>query len=624
MNKLAGAIICGIALWGVAASGGAQAAPPDKCQAAIHKVASIWPDVVKKVDKRTAGEATKAAAEAHSALKAGMELLVALAKVARATGDEDDLAVAQVVDDAVTELKVVAPTTAAIAAWGKANEVCGQVKLLTKEDANVACERPSLVGKVKAACGACDAATATMQALAAGTPAGEHTIVELIEAATEHANLALDGLAEGGVASHPRGRTLAAAVAKHLAAVKVGLAAALESSNAGGTAWDVYDAINAQEGRADWATKAGELPTLMGVAVHLKAVETACSNDGGAGARTHGTAQGGDARRDQQILSAGGVDWSNADLVIDPVKGYVRLRNGKSGPLCATGPDGEGCCSQKCVQERAEGDDAVGEVELVGVLVGDLTDEFPGDEYVLQLEGNASGGNYSGSIFLAYRVVGGRPLPLAQLDFNKYAGRETGGVAPRVAAGGLDVSGVEYRVDDAGCCPSLGFTATYRLVKQKKGFVFKPDKEKTWQLSAEGEPPAQPHNEQGADGDEPDTPAPAPASKRVVVGVLRMGLIDVQGFCSKSGIQSNVRQRAGAFRACYEQRLKEKPSLAGKITMAWTINLAGQAERVTVTASTLQDESVENCVLATARRMQFLKPEGGTCAVQVPLVFEAK
>jgi len=224
--------------------GVAFAAPPakaDPCTKAVTQVAAAWPDLLRKIDKRTVDEAANAATAGSLAFKTGQTLLVTLAKHARASGNEDDLAIAQVVDAAVVELKVVAPTTAAIAAWAKANQACDQVKLLTGEDPNSVCESAGLNAKVQGACKSCDRATATMQALAAGTPAGEHTFEGLTQEASEHADSAINGLAEGGVTDRSQAKALASALVKHLNAVKASLKDALESSSAGGVAWEVHD-----------------------------------------------------------------------------------------------------------------------------------------------------------------------------------------------------------------------------------------------------------------------------------------------------------------------------------------------------------------------------------------------
>ena len=105
------------------------------------------------------------------------------------------------------------------------------------------------------------------------------------------------------------------------------------------------------------------------------------------------------------------------------------------------------------------------------------------------------------------------------------------------------------------------------------------------------------------------------------VGRLRLGGGASKGFCSRTDIAKNVRMRAGAIRACYERQLQVKPSLAGKVTIQWTIKLTGGVGNAHVQASTLRNQAVENCILRAVRRIRFKKPEGGICIVKWPFVF---
>lgn len=107
------------------------------------------------------------------------------------------------------------------------------------------------------------------------------------------------------------------------------------------------------------------------------------------------------------------------------------------------------------------------------------------------------------------------------------------------------------------------------------------------------------------------------------VGNIKLGSGSSQGFCQKSNIQSVVRRRAGAIRACYERELQLHPKLGGKITVRWTINLEGKVQGATTVDSSMGNKNVEGCVLRAIRRMRFSKPEGGVCVVQWPFVFNA-
>lgn len=105
------------------------------------------------------------------------------------------------------------------------------------------------------------------------------------------------------------------------------------------------------------------------------------------------------------------------------------------------------------------------------------------------------------------------------------------------------------------------------------------------------------------------------------VGSVDPGTGTTSGFCRAGDITKAVRLRASSVRACYEQRLQLRPTLAGKLTVRWTIRLDGTAGDATVAASTLGDRALEQCVLRAVRRMRFTAPEGGLCVVSWPFVF---
>lgn len=106
-----------------------------------------------------------------------------------------------------------------------------------------------------------------------------------------------------------------------------------------------------------------------------------------------------------------------------------------------------------------------------------------------------------------------------------------------------------------------------------------------------------------------------------IVGKIALGFGSTTGHCDKNNIEQVVRRRAGAMRACYEEQLQNQPTLEGKITARWTINLDGTVKDARIAQSSIGNKQVENCLLRSARMMRFAKPVGGTCIVQWPFVF---
>lgn len=247
------------------------AAPQNPCSEQMKKVAAAWPQVLGTLDKRTASEATKAASAGVLAHDKAMALLKAMAKQARRPGAGSILADAQLLDRSVTRLKVLAPTASAIAAWGQANELCDQVKLMTGAEPNQVCEGTVVQVQdrsVQKACRICDEATAKMQRLAAGTPAGEHAIDELIVSSLGEADSLIVELADKKFSS----------VTSPLAILKSALQGTLESAQAGEIAWSTYSLFSDGRYTSSLEENLRGLPAWSGASVHLKDLFSICKS----------------------------------------------------------------------------------------------------------------------------------------------------------------------------------------------------------------------------------------------------------------------------------------------------------------------------------------------------------
>jgi len=80
---------------------------------------------------------------------------------------------------------------------------------------------------------------------------------------------------------------------------------------------------------------------------------------------------------------------------------------------------------------------------------------------------------------------------------------------------------------------------------------------------------------------------------------------------SKDLIAKVIRRHAAEVKFCYEQTLQQIPDLAGKIAVLFVIDATGSVAQADVAESTLNDASVEACVLARVRRWRFPEPQGG-------------
>ncbi len=94
-------------------------------------------------------------------------------------------------------------------------------------------------------------------------------------------------------------------------------------------------------------------------------------------------------------------------------------------------------------------------------------------------------------------------------------------------------------------------------------------------------------------------------------------------------IDGTVHARIDDIRACYEEGLKRKPRLAGKLVMRFKVERDGSVHEAGLTKSTLRDEQVESCLVGVFETMQFPAfgppcADGEDCSIKItyPLHFE--
>ena len=83
-----------------------------------------------------------------------------------------------------------------------------------------------------------------------------------------------------------------------------------------------------------------------------------------------------------------------------------------------------------------------------------------------------------------------------------------------------------------------------------------------------------------------------------------------------------LRQRLSAIRACYENQLLRNPTLAGRVTVQFTIETTGSVRDVRAAENTTNDPSVGTCVTGVVSRFRWNPgPEGGSVTFSYPIVF---
>jgi Ca-activated chloride channel family protein len=102
---------------------------------------------------------------------------------------------------------------------------------------------------------------------------------------------------------------------------------------------------------------------------------------------------------------------------------------------------------------------------------------------------------------------------------------------------------------------------------------------------------------------------------------LHPGQTSVTGQLPPEVVQRIVRQSFGRFRLCYENGLRNDPSLQGKISARFIIGRDGEVAGVTNAGSDLPDANVVSCVLQSFRGLSFPQPESGLVTVVYPITF---
>jgi len=114
-------------------------------------------------------------------------------------------------------------------------------------------------------------------------------------------------------------------------------------------------------------------------------------------------------------------------------------------------------------------------------------------------------------------------------------------------------------------------------------------------------------------------------TEKVIKGRTTGGDADMEGgtgdFDAKL-VVAQFKARMRAIQICYEQQLRRNPSLAGKVTVQFTIEQSGSISKASATENTTNDAAVAACVVDTVKRFRFNPgPEGGSVSFSYPIVF---
>jgi TonB family protein len=118
----------------------------------------------------------------------------------------------------------------------------------------------------------------------------------------------------------------------------------------------------------------------------------------------------------------------------------------------------------------------------------------------------------------------------------------------------------------------------------------------------------------------------APVKERVVrgnVGLRGGGDIGGAGAFDAATVQAQIKLRLKSITRCYESELRKNPSLAGKVTVTFTIQERGNVTDARASENTTGSPAVADCVTRTISRFRFNPgPEGGSVTFRYPFVFQ--
>lgn len=92
-------------------------------------------------------------------------------------------------------------------------------------------------------------------------------------------------------------------------------------------------------------------------------------------------------------------------------------------------------------------------------------------------------------------------------------------------------------------------------------------------------------------------------------------------FRTAAAIRKTIMSQMEGIRFCFNQSLKQKSDISGKVVLEFTILARGSVEDVSIVSSNLSEADLEACVLEVVKRWRFQPIAAGDVVVNYPLVF---
>lgn len=114
-------------------------------------------------------------------------------------------------------------------------------------------------------------------------------------------------------------------------------------------------------------------------------------------------------------------------------------------------------------------------------------------------------------------------------------------------------------------------------------------------------------------------------TEREIRGNIKLnkgGDVGGSGSFDSSLVVKQIKRRLKSIQRCYEKELRQNPSLAGKVTVQFTIEQRGNVTGAKTVQNTTGSSSVGNCVTKTVARFRFNPgPDGGSVTFKYPFIF---
>jgi TonB family protein len=90
---------------------------------------------------------------------------------------------------------------------------------------------------------------------------------------------------------------------------------------------------------------------------------------------------------------------------------------------------------------------------------------------------------------------------------------------------------------------------------------------------------------------------------------------------SNESLLAVVRRYAAGIQFCYDNELRRKPGLRGKLVVSMVVLANGTVSEATIVEDTLNSPAVRECALAQIRGWQFPAIASGTTSFKTPFIF---